>query len=438
MSALPSPSPARAPESLGPTVVKELPKKPRNPFVLFGLLLIVIAAAVGLWTLRKPAQKPQSAVVTVKTAKAFVAPLEITLRMTGNTAAQRFANITMPILQAPETRGNLVLLELAKSGSFAHKGDILVRIDGQAVEDHLIDVRDMVAGAENDIKKLEAQQKVEWENLQQTLRVAKASFEKAKLDASAAEVKTDVERELLKLARDESEARYKQQQNDLALRKASQEADLKIAQITLEWQHRHYRRHEKDLRSLTIRAPMDGLVVLASIYRGGELAQIQAGDQVWPGQQLLKVVDTSNMQVDGSVSQADSSDLRLSQVAHIGFDAFKDLKFEGRILSIGALAVGGWRQNYFIRNVPVKVKILGSDPRLIPDLSAHCNIILETIQNKVQVPTSAVRFHNGKNFVNVKTATGFELREVQIGKQNNMQTAIDGGLREGEEVQIGS
>lgn len=436
MSALSSPSPARAPETPRPIVVKEPPKKPRSPFIIFGLIFVIVAAA-GLWTLRRPAQKPQTPAVAIRTAKAVIAPLDITLRMSGNTAAQRFANITMPILQAPDTRGNLVLLELAKSGSLVHKGDLLVKIDGQAVEDHLIDVRDMVAGAENDIEKLKAQQKVEWENLQQTLRVAKASFEKARLDASAAEVKTDVERELLKLARDEAEARYKQQQNDVAFRKASQAADLKIAEIALERQHRHYNRHLKDLQALTIRAPMDGLVVMASVRRSGDLAQIQMGDQVYPGQQIMKVVDTSNMQVEGSVSQADASDLRLGQMAHIGFDAFKDLKFEGRIHSIGALAVGGWRENFYIRNVPVRVKIQGSDPRLIPDLSAHCNIVLETSASQVQVPTSAIRAQNGKTFVNVKTSNGFQLREVKLGKQNNTHSAIESGLQAGEEVQIG-
>jgi hypothetical protein len=52
-------------------------------------------------------------------------------------------------------------------------------------------------------------------------------------------------------------------------------------------------------------------------------------------------------------------------------DAFPDLKFKGRIHSIGALATrSGMGESYWVRSVPVKIAIEGNDPRLIPDLSA--------------------------------------------------------------------
>ena len=132
---------------------------------------------------------------------------------------------------------------------------------------------------------------------------------------------------------------------------------MKILGLTLERHKRHLGRHVHDLERYTINPSMNGLAVMQNVFRGGEFGQIQKGDQVFPGQPILKVVDPKSMQVEGSVSQSDSSDLRIGQEVEIGLDAFPGATFRGKVYSIGALAVGGWRQNYYIRAVPVRVSI---------------------------------------------------------------------------------
>jgi multidrug efflux pump subunit AcrA (membrane-fusion protein) len=435
MSAIPSPVPVRTPEKPVPSAVPAKPKKSRSWIGVVVVLALIAGGALAYRALTKPAQ-PKATVTVVKTTKVVVAPLNVVLRVAGQTSARNFANITAPLLRGPENRGSLVLLDLAKSGSFVNKGQLVARLDAQTAQDHIDDLKDTLQAAENDIRKRQAEQKVEWEDMQQTLRVAKSQLDKAKLDYQTADVKVDIERELLKLAVDEADARYAQQQKDVATRRASQAAEIRILQLTLERHKRHMGRHTHDLERYTIYAPMDGLIVMASVFRGGEMAQIQQGDQVWPGQQILKVVDAKSMQVEGSVSQADSGDLRLSQLAGIGFDAFPDMHLKGKVYSIGALAVGGWRQNYYIRNVPVRVTIEGTDPRLIPDLSAHCDITLESVPDQLQVPAGAVQEENGKAFVNVKAGEGFERREVTLGKRSFTHIAIQSGLKAGDEVQV--
>lgn len=435
MSALPASPPVQQPERRAPIVVPAPPRKSRKWLGILVILLLVGGIAVAYRMLTKPAA-PAAAVASVRTAKAFVGALDVTLRATGQTSARNFANITAPILRGPENRGSMVLLELAKPGSFVKKGQIVARLDAQSAQDHIDDINDTIVQAQSDIKKREAEQKLEWENMQQTLRVAHASFEKAKLDFSTSEVKVDVEREILKNLMDEAEARDKQQQHDVAFRKASQQSEIRILQITLERHKRHLGRHTHDLERYTMTAPMDGLVVMATTFRGGEMGQVQQGDQVFPGQQILKVVDPRSMQVEASVSQSDSGDLRIAQQAKIGLDAFPDLHFQGKVFSIGALAVGGWRQNYFIRTIPVRVLIDGSDPRLIPDLSAHCNIMLDAVETTLQVPAGAVQSENGKTFVSVKNGDQFEKREVALGKRSNTHVAVISGVKAGEEVLV--
>jgi HlyD family secretion protein len=298
------------------------------------------------------------------------------LRLAGQTSARRFYNITAPTLRGPEAGKSLVLMKLVKSGAFVRKGELIAQIDAQTTADHVDDVADLVKQAQSDIVKRKAEQAVEWENLQQTLRAAKSAAEKAKLDARTAGILTPIERELLQLNVEEADARYAELQRSVQFQRAAYDAEIRILEITRERQQRHHDRHAHDLTKFTVHAPVDGLAVMQSIWRGGEMAQIQEGDQVGPGQLFMKVVDPYSMQVEARANQAESGELRVGQRVVVRLDAFPGLQFPGSVYSIGALAVGGWLQNFYIRNVPVNIAIEGSDPRLIPDLSASADLTI--------------------------------------------------------------
>jgi multidrug efflux pump subunit AcrA (membrane-fusion protein) len=172
------------------------------------------------------------------------------------------------------------------------------------------------------------------------------------------------------------------------------------------------------------------------LWRSGQMGQVQEGDQVSPGQPFMKVVDTSSMQLDATVNQVDGEALRIGQSAIMRFDAFPALRMEGRIAALGAMGVGGWRQNYYIRSIPVRVAIEGNDPRVIPDLSGSADVILEEEPNALLAPLEAVHSQGGKDFVYVRNGQRFERREVQLGKRNDVQVAVVSGLKAGEEVAL--
>jgi HlyD family secretion protein len=402
---------------------------------LLGLGALTAVGLMAWWLWMRPATPP-SPVNIEKTAQATVGGLESTIRLNGQTSARSFYSITAPIMRGPEANGSMVILKMAKAGSQVKSGDRLVQIDGQTMADHVDDVKDQLRQGQNDVAKRKAEQAVETGQLEQTLRIAKSQYEKAKLDYQPAPVRTDVERELLKLAMDEAEARYKQQVQDLEQKKASQAAEIKILETTVARHKIHLGRHEIDLSRFTVLATKPGLVVSQTIFRGGDLAQIEEGDQVYPGMPVLKVVDPSSMQVEANVNQAQSSELRIGQRVRIGFDAFPGLQLTGHVYSIGALASSPGRSQYFIRMVPVRITIDKLDPRVIPDLSAYVDVITGQQENAVQVPLGAVSEENGKSYLFVKTASGFEKRAVTIGVQSNMQVAIKEGLHAGEEVRV--
>ncbi len=400
--------------------------------------LLVAAVAAGAWYyLRPQPQKQQAAAATMRIAKVTSGSLDAVIRVSGTTSARNFANIVAPMLRGPESGRALVLMSLVKSGARVKKGDTVAQIDAQAATDHAEDVQAMVYQANLDIGKRKAEQEIELETQRQIMRSVKAQFDKATLDFKAKEIRTPVDQELIKLAMDEAEANYKLQQSNMPIILQRHKSQVRLLELTRDRQVRHYDRHATDIKRFTMKAPIDGLVVMQSIWRGGDMGQIQEGDQIAPGQLFMKVVDTSNMQIEGQVNQSESEAVRLGQPAGIEVDAFPGLRLPGKIHSINSLAVSGARSSgYWLRTVPVKVTIMGHDPRLIPDLSASADVVLERKENATLVPLEAVKEQNGKTVVYVKSAQGWEPKSVELGLRSNTQAEVLSGLTAGQEVAI--
>ena len=270
------PAPVKQPPSLAPAPVPARPS-PGRPWKWLVLLAVIALGSYAAYRIFNANAAPSTPVVSVKTAKATIGNLERTIRVGGQTSAINFANVTAPAMRGPDSNREMVLLRTAVPGSWVKKGTLIAEIDAQSMQDHVDDLGDTILAAEADVHKRRAEQQIEWENLLQILRVSKAETDKARLDYNAGEVRTDIERQLLKLTLDEAEATYKQAQADLDLKKAVHASEIKILEYTLIRHTRHRDRHKGDVRAFTMYAPMDGLVVMSQIWRGNEMGQVQAG-----------------------------------------------------------------------------------------------------------------------------------------------------------------
>ena len=399
-------------------------------------LAAIVAAGGGAYALTRGGGQPATT-VTVRTAKVWVGPMERVLRITGTTAARSFASVTAPMMRGPDSGRDLVLIKLATAGASVKKGDLIAEIDAQPVKDHVDDVTALVVAADADLKQRKAEQAIEMENLRQSVRAAKAALDKARMDNQASEVRMPIDKELLQLAIDEAAAQYKELQSELAMTVEKQRAEMRILEYTRDRHARHRDRHRRDVTRFTMRAPIGGLVVMQSVWRSGDFGQIQEGDQVWPGQPFMKIVDTRSMQVEARINQVESEDVHIGQPATVNFDAFPGLHLNGKVYSVSAMGVGGWRDDYYIRTLPVVISIQGGDSRVIPDLSASGDILLGRKENALIAPREAVRSEGGKQVVYAKRGGGFTAREVRVGESNNTQVEILAGLRAGDEVALG-
>ncbi|MGQ9635453.1 MAG: efflux RND transporter periplasmic adaptor subunit [Bryobacteraceae bacterium] len=414
------------------------PRRPGRRYVwpLVGLGVLAGGAVYLLADRPSGGMKPAQ-LAAIPTAEVRIGSIERTIRVSGQISARRYADIKVP-QQRGRGSGSLTLLRLIEGGVQVKQGDVVAQLDPEYLLQQIDDFEDTLNQSEANLRTLKARQAVDWENLQQTVRSAKAARDRAAHDYSAAEVKTEVEREILRLALEEAEATYKQQLEALPLKQISFECDLRTQEINYQQQLRRRERLRNDLKNYTFAAPMDGLVVIQTFTRPGssDLVQYQVGDQVQPGQVILKIVDTSTMQLEAQANQTEASQLRVGQPAKVTLDAFPELEFSGRVSRVGAMAIQGWRENYYIRTVPVVVEIHGSDPRLIPDMTGAATIRVAYKENALLVPLSALRTEGEKSYVRVRTANGFERREVAVGMKNPLEAEILSGLRAGERVAL--
>jgi len=428
----PEAEPSRRPAQPPPQRPSMMPK------VLLFLGLIGAGAGILYYLNNTRQQQAQQAVTAAfRTATVQHGPLEMRLRVTGQTSARSFSNIVVPRLRSPEGGGGMVVLKLVASGSWIKKGEVVAEFDSQSMKDHLDDTIAGLRDKENDLKKRKVEQELDMENLQQSLRQAKAALDKAKLDQKTTEIRTDIDREMLKLAVEEADAAYKELLTDVPQKVASQKADMRMLEIGKIMEDQHVSRHEDDLVRVVIRAPMDGMVVVQTINRpGGDQVSLAVGDRVGPGQPVAKIIDPATMQVEGTINQSESSTFRIGQEAAIGLDAFPGQQYKGKVYSIGALAVAGGRSQYYIRSVPVRVQITNVDKKLIPDLSASADVLLMRESSVLVAPASAVERDGNQDVIYVKIASGFEKRAVKLGSNNGTQVAVLEGLKDGDVVRV--
>lgn len=435
MSPEPKLAPVAAPAPAQPHLVPPRPAR-RSPARYWMVMLLALLTAGGVLVYKRQAPARSAATTGLRVLKVSSGTAAPALRVTGTTSAKSYVSINAPVMMGPDAGRGLLLQTVVPSGTMVKAGQVIAQIDSQAIRDHADDVAAMILQADDTIKRRRADQTIELENLRQNIRTAKATLDKALLDYGARDIRTEVDREILKLAVDEAQASYKNLEASLVLTQKKYLSQLQLLQLQKDQVVRHHNRHVKDAQHFTIHAPMDGLIVLNTIFRGGDFAQVQQGDQLSPGQPFAKVVDNRTMQLESSVNQSESETVRLGQTARIHLDAFPQLEFTGRVVSIGALGVSTGQSVYFVRKVPIRLAIDGSDPQLIPDLSASADLQLEKPKSGVLVPLEALGNSAGSTTVEVRGPSGWKDVAVNVLSRTNTIAVVSSGLKPGDEVAV--
>jgi HlyD family secretion protein len=414
------------------------------PLVLGGLV-----AYLGYQQYQQTAAERPTATMAVRTVKVVKGDFTRTLRISGTIAAKSFAAIVAPRMRGGGGPGfgnrSLVLMKTAEAGSNVKKGDLVAEFDRQDQEERMYTLREAVVEAEANLDKRRAELAIELETARQALRTAEGEYGKADLDLRTAEVRSTIEADLLRLAAQETEATFRQNQQEVALLEKSHQAELRGLELVVRQNELDQKRGEINAERMAMRTPIAGTVVMMTTFRGaGQFAQVALGDELRPGTYFMQIVDPSAMVLEASFNQSDTQHLRVGQKATVRLDAYAGRVWPGRLVSVGASTAAsgaGMRgpmsgSGDFVRNVPVAVAIDGNDREIIPDLSASADVVLDTEKDALVVPREAVVHENGEAVVYVAEGKQPRRQPVELGASNDTQSVVLSGVREGDTLVV--
>lgn len=322
----------------------------------------------------------------------------------------------------------LVLQQLVKPGSLVKKGETVAEFDRQYMLQRLEDYKATMETAKAQLAQQKANLELARYTHTQNIEKARAALDKAKLDMRTLPVLSTIDQERVKLALEEAEAQYKQTVAQGKFIDQQEQAQLKYAELEFKSLELEYKRSEQNADRMLAKANIDGMTVMQNIFRGSEFAQIQQGDQIYPGQFFMQVVDPNSMIINASVNQVDGEKLRIGMKARVRFDAYPGLEVPAHVVNIAAVPKSGGMRANFVREIPVRLKIDRMDTRIIPDLSCSVDVVMEESNDSTIAPLSAVftDAQTGKPFVYIKNGEAWLRRDVELGLDNYLVVSVKG------------
>lgn len=401
--------------------------------ILWGLttLLIFLTAACTILTSETSKSAADGTAESVRVERGDFKHI---LRLTGRVNAVESYSVIAPRL-ARQMSSSMVITKILPSGANVKKGDVLVEFDRQNQLKNILDRQAEYDNLVHQIDKKRADQTAALAADNTEIKGAEVDLQTAKVDIRKNDLipKNEAEINLENLR--EAEAKLKLLQDTFDLKRAAEAADLQILEIQRDRAYKAVAHEQDNIEKMTIRSPMDGLVVLVPISKGSRRLDPEEGDEVRSGQGIMLVVNPYAMEVAAQLNQADVSDVYVGQPAEILLDAYPELHFPGTVKYVNAIASPSRNSNR-IRYFTVTVSIQGSDPNLLPDLTAAADLRMEAYEGVLLLPRNAVVFHEGHALVEVLENGGSEVREIKTGAMNECEIVVESGIDEGATVAL--
>ena len=223
--------------------------------------------------------------------------LAITVETRGEIKSENSIVLTAP--QVPDLR----IVRLAQSGKMVKKGDIVVEFDGAQQEQNFIEQKTNVRTAESEILQTKAQQRITNEMDSMNLMTSTFNVERSKLDASKAEVLSEIEGAKNRIDVGVAEGDLGQVNATIDSHHVAASADLERLTEHKDKTVRDTNRAEGYLEKMVLRAPIDGVVNILPNFRssgsfGSTPPPFKEGDRAWTGASIAEIPDLHKMRLE--------------------------------------------------------------------------------------------------------------------------------------------
>ena len=394
----------------------------RLPLALFVLGSLALLIGVPVYLLR-----PRDTLFKVQTYTAAPVTRATILSLTsatGRVVPERVISFTAP------ADGTLERLE-AVAGDTVKPGTLLAQIRSRTLEGGvekaqaaLGEAEDAVTGAKLTAQASTSEKAATLRDLQSKLAplekslkvsrelyavggVARAEVSKLETDLQGARAARDNALSALNAARELGAAGVAA----LERKRATARGQLKDAQI--------------QAAGTTLRSTLEGQILEV---------KVNAGDTVKAGDLLFTVADTRRMRVDASVDEAAAAQVQVGQKVSVQMG---EAVYPGEVAQVAPQAVttSGSAGGAASSSVPVRVRFVGTVPRLRPNISASVDITTGVHRDVPTLPRAPFLTSGGEALVFVRVAPDrAERREVVFGASSADKVQIVSGLKEGDQV----
>ena len=271
------------------------------------------------------------------------------------------------------TPGQLIVVRLAKAGTRIKRGELLVEFDRtsqiKAARDREYEYRDILS----QIEKKKGEQQINRAGRESDVTLAENALRRAELDLLGIEMLPGITAEKNRLIVEEARAKVTQLRKTSDLHNRADAADLRSLGIQRERAKNAWDHAAENAVKMRIVSPLDGLVVLKSIWKSGAMGEVQEGEEVRAGIPILDVVDPTMMRVRANVNQADAAQLVPGAPVRITLDSYPARTFAGKVEYISPVAVTS-SMSQRVRSFLAVFSVDGTDEHLLPDLAAAIDI----------------------------------------------------------------
>ncbi len=404
----------------------------RRKRIMFGVLAIACAGA-GYAAYN---YNQKTSVVEVPVAKVRRGDFTIVVRARGEIRSVNSTVIAAP--QVPDPR----IVKLAENGKAIRKGEVVVEFDAAQQEQSLLERNTTVRTIDSQIVQTKASHRIVDEMDGMNKMTAEYNHERAKLEASKAEVVSEIEGAKSRIDVEIANGELGQVKQTINTHKATQNADLERLDQNKDKAIRDVNRAQGYLKNMVLRAPSDGIVNVLPNFRsqgswGSSPPPFKEGDRAWTGAAIAEIPDLSLMRIDLKLDEVDRGKLALGQKVKVRIDAIPDREFDAELDWISPIAAVQFRgMGMTEKTFPARATLVGSDKRLRPGMSASAEILIEREASQLMIPTRSSFTVQGKPSVYVQKGGNFIIRQIEVGKRNDSETVVLKGLNEGEVVTL--
>lgn len=295
------------------------------------------------------------------------------LRATGTVQALHSASIQVPRVSGQQ-QGNITLTMLIANGTLVKAGDTVAEFDRIAQAKAARDAAAKFDDLTHQTDQKAAEHRSNAAKRASDLAQAEADLSKARLEVRKGPVLSEIDQQKNQEKLKTAEAHVASLKISGSHHEKAEAAELQVLKLQALRQKLTLERVEADANKLVIKAQIDGMVALQNVYRNNSMGHAQEGDQLWPGQPLLRIFDPKVMVLELTVSEADGAVLHPGAKAAVRLDAYPALVFSARFDSASPVAASALGSP--LKTFGARFLFEQTDLHLLPDLSAAADIEL--------------------------------------------------------------